>query len=76
MPGRQGAGVAGAGRVNRVERERLVCSAAARRRFAAENEGNADRFAAAGIDRIAGHYRAAARQHETSAKRLEADICA
>ena len=50
--------------MSRVERGRLVRSAAAQRRLAA------------GIDRIAGHYRAAARQHEAGAKRLEADICA
>ena len=62
--------------MSRVERERLVRSAAAQRRLAAENDGNADQLAAAGIDRIAGHYRTAARQHEASAKRLEADICA
>ena len=60
--------------MSRVERDRLVRSAAARCRFAAGNDGNAGRLAAAGIDRVAGHYRAAARQHEASAKRLEADI--
>ena len=62
--------------MSRVERERLVRSAAARRRLAVGNDGNAGRLAAAGIGRIAGPYRAAARQHEASAKRLEADICA
>ena len=62
--------------MSRVERERLVRSVAARRRFAAGNDGNADRLATIGIDPTAGHYRAATRQHEASAKRLEADICA
>ena len=61
--------------MSRVERERIVRSAAAQRRFVAESDGNADRLAAAGIDRIAGHYRAATRHHEASAKRIEADIC-